>query len=92
MVHRDVYDMQAVSEYEANGMVVARRSHSLHQEVISNGTWGSYSASNSGQMRLLEFYKRIGETFPLLRARLEPGDVVLFSKGTFQPIKIKLTP
>ena len=49
--------LQAVSEYEANGLVVARRSHSLHQ-VISNGSWSRYSASNSGQIRLLEFYQQ----------------------------------
>ena len=51
-----------MSEYEANGMVVARGSHRLHQEVISNGTWSRYSASNSGQLRLLEFYREIGES------------------------------
>ena len=72
--------VKAVSEYEANGMVVARRSHTLHQEIISNGSWSKYSASNSGQIRLLEFYQQIGETFPLERARLHPGDVVIFSK------------
>ena len=73
--------MQEVSEYEANGMVVARGSHHLHQEMLSNGSWRSrYSGSNSGQLRLLEFYREVGETFPLVRARLEPGDVVLFSK------------
>ena len=72
--------MQEVSEYEANGMVVARGSHRLHQEMLSNGSWKRYSGSNSGQLRLLDFYRQVGETFPLLRTRLDPGDVVLFSK------------
>ena len=69
-----------MSEYEANGLVVARGSHHLHQEMLSNGSWRNYSGSNSGQLRLLQFYRQVGETFPLLRTRLEPGDVVLFSK------------
>ena len=69
-----------MSEYEANGMVVARGSHHLHQEMLSNGSWRNYSGSNSGQLRLLDFYRQVGQTFPLLKTRLEPGDVVLFSK------------
>ena len=71
--------MQEMSEYEANGMVVARGSHHLHQEMLSNGSWSKFSGSNSGQLRLLEFYREVGETFPLLRTRLAPGDLVLFS-------------
>ena len=71
-----------MSEYEANGMVVARGSHHLHQEMLNNGSWKKYSGSNSGQLKLLDFYRQVGETFPLLKTRLEPGDVVLFSKCT----------
>ena len=72
--------VKAPSEYEANGLVVARQSHNLHQQLVTNGTWASYLGSLSGQLRILQLYKHIGDTFPLLRTQLDPGDVVLFSK------------
>ena len=71
-----------ISEYEANGLVVARQSHNLHQQLVTNGTWASYQGSLSGQLRILQLYQHIGNTFPLLRTKLDPGDVVLFSKCT----------
>jgi len=74
--------IKETSLYEANGMVFSEKSHKLHQEVISNGTWANFQSSISGLLQVLGFYKHIGETFPQVRPTLNVGDVVIFSKCT----------
>ena len=74
--------IKQTSLYEANGLVLSNKSHKLHQEVISNGTWANFQSSISGLLQILGFYKHVGETFPQVKPTLNVGDVVIFSKCT----------
>ena len=74
--------IKETSVYEANGMMFASKSHKIHQEIISNGTWASFQSSITGLLEILGFYKSIGETYPIEKPTLHVGDVVIFSKCT----------
>ena len=67
---------------DANGLVVLKKSHKIHEEIIKNGTWFDQQGSVLGQVSLLKFYKTLEKTLHTEEPTLNPGDVILFDRCT----------
>lgn len=68
------------AHYAGNGLILAEGSHRLHEEMVENGTWNSYTSSISGQLQVLNLYKRLGGLGRTIKPTLHPGDVLIFNK------------
>eukprot|EP00092_Neocalanus_flemingeri_P069992 GFUD01085857.1.p1 GENE.GFUD01085857.1~~GFUD01085857.1.p1 ORF type:complete len:398 (+),score=55.59 GFUD01085857.1:115-1194(+) len=67
---------------DANGLVVLKKSHKIHEEMIDNGTWFENQGSVHGQRLNLEFYKSLVKTHEKEEPTLNPGDAILFDRCT----------
>jgi hypothetical protein len=64
----------STSYADANGLVVLRKSHKIHQEM--NGTLFARQGSVAGQVSLLKFYKTLENTLTKEEPSLNPGDYI----------------
>ena len=72
----------STSYADANGLVVLRKSHKIHEEMMENGTLFASQGSVAGQVSLIKFYKTLENTLTKEEPSLNPGDVILFDRCT----------
>lgn len=73
--------MEWPSEREANGLVMARGSNRLLEQMINNKSL-TPGVGMRGQLNLLNMYKSIADSYPVYGPSLSVGDVLVFSKCT----------
>ena len=74
--------MEWPSEREANGLVMARGSNKLLEQMVINRTLDT-GVGMRGQLELLNMYKNIADTHPVSGPSLSVGDVLVL---TLSPI------
>ena len=41
-----------------NGMLLAKRSHEEHLNIVNNGSWATFGTGARGQLEILELYRQ----------------------------------
>ena len=72
--------MEWPSEREANGLVMARGSNKLLEQMVTNRTL-STGVGMRGQLELLNMYKNIADTHPVSGPSLSVGDVLVLTQS-----------
>ena len=72
--------MEWPSEREANGLVMARGSNKLLEQMVTNRTL-STGVGMRGQLELLNMYKNIADTHSVSGPSLSVGDVLVLTQN-----------
>ena len=73
--------MEWPSEREANGLVMARGSNKLLEQMIANRSLTT-GVGMRGQLNLLNMYKSIADSYPVSGPSLSVGDVLVSTQSS----------